>query len=165
MEKLFKQLSSYNLLNNLLPGIVFAVIAQHISCWTFLTERTILDLFICYFYGLVISRIGSLIVEPCLSRLLDRNYPRYLKAKDIDKDIPLLSEVNNTYRTMIALVLCCGLSHLAYKLIDCCSCMKTIIEYGVFISLIPLFIWSFIKQNGYINRRIDNALSQKENEK
>jgi hypothetical protein len=68
MNELLNKLSSYNLFNYLLPGILFAVLASEATHYSFLQRDIVLALFLYYFIGLVVSRVGSLVIEPLLKK-------------------------------------------------------------------------------------------------
>ena len=168
MQDFLKRISSYNLFNYLFPGVLFAVIAEKISQWSFIYENTIITLFLCYFYGIVISRIGSLVIEPIIEKLGNikkKRYSEYIKASKEDNLIPILSEVRNTYRTIISLivsVLCLyGISEWHKQN----PCVYLLIYIAVPIGLFALFIFSYKKQSNYILERIDTILSREKDEK
>ena len=69
MKDILSKISSYNLFNYLLPGIVFSVLAERITTYKIIQTDIIVGLFLYYFCGLVISRIGSLIIEPAMKRV------------------------------------------------------------------------------------------------
>jgi hypothetical protein len=69
-------------------------------------ENLVLGVFVYYFVGLVISRMGSLVVEPVLTKisfLVFVDYAEYVKASRADPKIDVLGEVNNMYRTLVAM--------------------------------------------------------------
>ena len=66
MKELLDKLSSYNLFNYLFPGILFVTIAKETTSLDLLQENIITGVFLYYFIGLVISRVGSLLIEPLL---------------------------------------------------------------------------------------------------
>lgn len=66
MKDILEKLTSYNLFNYLLPGAIFAVIAEHVTRFSFKQQDIIIGAFVYYFIGLVISRVGSLVIEPIL---------------------------------------------------------------------------------------------------
>ena len=72
MKDLLEKISSYHFFNYLLPGILFAVVAQYTTVYDFLQKDIIIGAFVYYFIGLVISRVGSLLLEPILKRFLVR---------------------------------------------------------------------------------------------
>jgi hypothetical protein len=63
MINLLDKLSSYNLFNYLLPGIVFVILSSDFTRYSFVQQDIVLGLFLYYFIGLAISRFGSLIIE------------------------------------------------------------------------------------------------------
>ena len=109
MDAFFSQLSSYNLLNYLLPGVIFSFIAHKFWAVGWLKDANDLEkIFIWYFLGLFISRIGSLYIEPYLRKngyIKFAYYKEFIKASKADKSLKELSEINNTFRTMLALFL------------------------------------------------------------
>jgi len=105
MKDILSKLSSYNLFNYLLPGIIFVVLATKVTHYSFIQQDILIGAFLYYFIGLVISRLGSLVIEPllkCLLFLQFADYKDFLAASKKDEKIELLSEVNNTYRTLRA---------------------------------------------------------------
>lgn len=72
MKEILDKLTSYNLFNYLLPGVVFAVLASKVTRFTLIQQDLVAGAFLYYFIGLVISRFGSLILEPILKNNLLR---------------------------------------------------------------------------------------------
>src|SRR5437879_12159517 len=107
MKELLDKLSSYNLFNYLLPGTIFVAAAQRISAHTFKQDNIVVELFLYYFIGLVISRIGSLVIEPVMRKT---RFVKFAPYKDFvrgcanDAKIEVLSEQHNMYRTLCTLV-------------------------------------------------------------
>jgi len=73
MKELIDKISTYNLFNYLLPGILFALFAKHFIGLDLIQSDIGIGIFLYYFLGMCISRIGSLIIEPILRKykLLD----------------------------------------------------------------------------------------------
>lgn len=168
MQDFLNRISSYNLFNYLFPGVLFAVAAEKVSQWSFAHENTIITLFLCYFYGIVISRIGSLVIKPALKKikLIEfKSYKDYIKASEKDKHIPILSEINNTYRTIISLIFCLavlyGISRLSIRYEFTSTLTSAICAF----LLIAVFIASYRKQTKFITKRIDAVLSKEKDEK
>ena len=67
MKELLDKISSYNLFNYLLPGILFVCISKQFTDYDFIQDNDFIGAFLYYFIGMVISRFGSL----CLSPLID----------------------------------------------------------------------------------------------
>ena len=106
MKELLDKISSYNLFNVLLPGILFAVIAKAFTPYLFIQENIIVGAFVYYFIGSVISRFGSLIIEPLLKKikfLKFADYKDFVSASKEDPKIDILSETNNMYRTFCSM--------------------------------------------------------------
>ena len=98
MKELFDKLSSYNIFNYLFPGVLFAVLANNLTSYKVLMDNILIGAFVYYFIGLVVSRVGSLILEPLLKlvRILHfASYKDFVRASKIDGKIELLSEINN----------------------------------------------------------------------
>lgn len=66
MKDLLDKISSYNIFNYLLPGVVFVAIANSLTKYNFIQEDIVIGVFLYYFIGLVISRIGSVVIEPIM---------------------------------------------------------------------------------------------------
>jgi hypothetical protein len=163
MKELFDKLSSYNIFNYLFPGTVFSVIITNISHYNFLLENHIIGGFYYYFTGLVISRIGSLILENRIEKwklIQKATYTRYVQASAKDTKIDSLSEVNNMYRTLFSMALLL-IVVWAYSLIDSQLNIENTITVSVsLISLLFLFFFSHKKQTGYITERINITLDK-----
>lgn len=177
MDTFFSKLSSYNLLNYLLPGVLFCFFARKYWGFELLQDASDLEkLFIWYFFGLLISRLGSSYVEKYLKkfkRIEYADYPDYLQACRLDNAINDLSEVNNTYRTMLALALIIlggSLINLIYHLdmqAKLCSQGVLLLEKGKFcvlgLALVYIFYKAYKKQTNYIRERVYNNLKAKVN--
>ena len=106
MKEVFDRLSAYNIFNCLLPGALFAGLGEKITTYSLVHENFLIGLFLYYFIGLIISRIGSLIVEPFLKWIKFvkfADYKDYVKASELDPKVDLFSEQNNMYRTLCSL--------------------------------------------------------------
>ncbi len=158
MKDILDKLTSYNIFNYLFPGVLFVIIAKSTTDYNFVQEDTLLGAFLYYFIGMTISRFGSVFIEPLFKKikfLKFRDYKDFVKASKKDSKIDLLSEVNNTYRTLNAMTL----SLLLLKLYNF---MDTKFQFGNSISLIILtiiitilYVFSYRKQTNYISKRID----------
>ncbi len=158
MKDILSKISSYNLFNYLLPGIIFAVLAERITVYKIIQSDIIVGLFLYYFLGLVISRIGSLIIEPAMKKVSFvkfASYKDYVSVSAKDPTLETLSEVNNMYRTLCALFLML-LATKAFESITMCVNMSgKISAYILFVVLLVLFALSYRKQTKYITKRIE----------
>jgi hypothetical protein len=158
MRDLLDKLSSYNLFNYLLPGTIFVAAAQRISTHTFKDENIVVQLFLYYFIGMVISRIGSLTIEPTLKKLKVVEFAEYkdfIKACKTDAKIDVLSEQNNTYRTLCAVFISLGILK-AYDLAVAWQPPTT--NAAVLVGLFLLFVFAYRKQTRYIRDRVGAAI-------
>lgn len=157
MKELLDKISSYNLFNYLFPGILFAVLSRVITSYSFLQENLIIAVFVYYFLGMVISRIGSLVIEPVLKKLSFlkfADYKDFIEASKKDSKIELLSEINNVYRTLCSLFILLLLLRV-YELIESrLLILKTVNSYILAILLLVIFLFSYRKQTNYITKRI-----------
>jgi hypothetical protein len=158
MKDLLDKLSSYNIFNYLFPGVVFVVLARKLTSYNFIQQDILVGAFLYYFIGLVISRIGSIFIEPVLKFikfLKFADYKRFVKASKADTRIDTLSEVNNMYRTICSLFLILiainGFEWLSTKWLFLAE--RKIETLTVFLLL--LFLFSYRKQTNYITKRID----------
>ena len=157
MKELLDKISSYNLFNYLFPGILFAVISEEFTAYSFLQDNLIIGAFVYYFIGLVISRFGSLFIEPLLRKLSFlkfANYKDFVSASKKDAKIELLSEINNMYRTLSSMFVLLLLLKL-YELIESnAPILKDWSTYILLALLFAMFLFSYRKQTNYITKRI-----------
>lgn len=161
MKDLLDKLSSYNLFNYLLPGVLFAVIIDELTPLRVIQKDIVLGVFVYYFLGSIISRIGSLVVEPILKRvkfIKFAPYEDFVKASKVDAKLEILSEANNMYRTVCALFISTsvviGYNFVAYYL-------PWLNKAGLplsICSLTVLYLFSYRKQTKYITKRVAVAL-------
>jgi len=157
MKELLDKIASYNLFNYLLPGVLFVVLANWITNYSFPQDNLILGAFVCYFIGLVISRIGSLLIEPFLKKisfLKFADYSDFISASKKDSKIEILSEVNNMYRTLCSMLLVLSFLKLFEILTIKVPFLLSFSPYLLIILLIVLFLYSYRKQTSYIKKRI-----------
>ncbi len=157
MKEILSKISSYNLFNYLLPGVIFAIIASKTARYSFIQQDIVTGLFLYYFIGMVVSRFGSLVIEPLLKKLSFlqfANYKDFVVASKNDKKIELLSEVNNTYRTLCSLFTLLLLLKLYEKIESYCSVLKDYNAFILTILLLAMFLLSYRKQTSYIAKRI-----------
>lgn len=157
MKELLDKISSYNVFNYLFPGILFAVISNEFTAYSFLQDNLIIGAFVYYFIGLVISRFGSLVIEPLLRKLSFlkfANYKDFVSASKKDAKIEVLLEINNMYRTLISMFVLIFLLKL-YELIESSApILKDWSTYILLALLLVMCLFSYRKQTNYITKRI-----------
>jgi hypothetical protein len=157
MTDLLQKISSYNLFNYLFSGVVFVVFADNFTSYSFIQTDLLIGLFIYYFIGLVISRIGSLIIEPLLktvSFVKFEDYSFYITASRADPLIEVISEANNMYRTIatafitIIILKFYTILELRFPKIEDCE------VYILLVVLVLIFLFAYKKQTNYLVKRI-----------
>ena len=163
MEKILEKLSSYNIFNYLFPGVVFCVIADRYLAIPLLQESIINGLFLYYFVGLVISRIGSVAIEPILKKtgfVKFSEYHDYVRAAKEDPKIELLSESNNTYRTLLSAIFILCVFAIGAHIAKSNPSFLEYVKYLILPGLVLLFGFSYKKQTEYISKRVSAALKE-----
>lgn len=157
MTDFLNKLSTYNIFNYLLPGVVFVVLNEFVTNISLLQKDIVTGVFFYYFLGLIISRIGSIIIEPFLKKIgfvKFAEYSDYVSAERNNDFIKILSEVNNMYRTLASTLFCLFIFKL-YDLI--CKEISFFHENGIYIIIIflfVLFLFAYRKQTSYITSRV-----------
>jgi hypothetical protein len=158
MKDILDKLTSYNIFNYLFPGVLFVIIAKATTDYNLIQEDNLLGAFLYYFIGMTVSRFGSVIIEPLFKKikfLKFRDYKEYVVASKQDTKIELLSEVNNTYRTLNSMMFLL----LILKLYNFCSIVFQLSHTFSLICLTILttilYLFSYRKQTNYITKRID----------
>ena len=160
MKELFEKVSSYNLFNYLLPGIIFAYSAGDFAGHRLTKDNNFFNAFLYYFIGMIISCCGELVIEPLLRKvrfLRFSDYKHFVDASRKDEKINLLSEINNTYRTLIAMLILLVLvkAYNHYRLVwEISDTMTNLGSIGV---LLLIFLFSYRKQTGFIRKRVANS--------
>lgn len=165
MSEFLGKISSYNLFNYLFSGVLFVALSNAFTSHSFIQDDIAIGIFVYYFIGLVISRIGSLIIEPVLklcSFVNFTNYSDFVVASKKDPALDVLSEVNNMYRTLVSV--CAGVLFLMlYDL------LKTKLLWiqgsevcALLLILLIIFLFAYRKQTSYITKRIKTNLQSHE---
>lgn len=157
MVDLLSKISSYDLFNYLLTGIIFVILADKFTCYSFIQKDIAIGLFLYYFIGLIISRIGSLVIEPFLifvSFIKFEPYKNFLTASERDNKLELLSEVNNTYRTFCSLFVIILLLKLYDWIQSKIPAIKDLNFTLLLVLMLVIFLLSYRKQTGFIIKRI-----------
>ncbi len=158
MKEFLDKISSYKIFNYLVPGILFSVLASNFSKYSLIQSDIITGLFIYYFIGMVISRIGSLVIEPILKKfsfIKFSNYEDYINSSKIDEKLDTLSEENNVYRTFSALFLLLLLLKLFENISNNYPILDQYVFSGIIIFILIIFLFSYRKQTQYIIDRIN----------
>lgn len=159
VNELLAKISSYNIFNYLVPGALFVIAAKRLGLVDIDNPDLATKLLTYYIVGLIISRLGSLIIEPMMKRtkaVRYAPYKDYVLASQKDLKIEVLVEVSNTYRTLAAVFLSLLVGFLLTE--RDWSFAKPWIGAAALLLLAAMFLGSFAKQASYIRRRVE-ALS------
>ncbi len=183
IKNLVDKISSYDIFNNLFPGIIFCIVVERTTRITFYTGEIWESLFFYYFVGMILSRIGSIYVEKFLRSIKVYNkethkkeeflkfapYSDYIEASEANPFITILNETNNTYRTIVAmLITIIGVKLYDWLLYDLINTAQIAVRNFLFLLicllLIMLFIHSYKKQTNYIRSRVKKYVKSKQTE-
>ena len=177
LEKLIERISAYELMNHIIPGAVYLILADRFTSFTFLSEHLLANVILSYFTGVVIGRIGSLLLEGGMAKIKNKKcwfflnrapYKDYVQAEKQDKENKLqqLLAVNNMYRALAStalLLLVTILFDWGLYFIATESIIRRIVVLFACLCLLFLFLFSFRKQTNYIRARVE-ALNQDQSE-
>lgn len=164
MEKILEKISSYHLLNNLIPGMLFIYLLDMLGIFSVEMNEVLKLLFLGYYAGMVINRVGSVVVEPLFQTCKIVNYapyPDYLKAEQTDKKLSALLADNNVYRTMTAMFLLLIVLYIGHMIPKVDAFMHT--DWATLLLLVcilVLYVLAFRKQTSYIRKRVKKANNQ-----
>jgi len=157
MKEIIEKLSSYNIFNYLFPGVVFAILATKFTGLNLTFDNLFLGAFAYYFIGLVISRFGSVFIEPFLKliRIVKfADYKDFVTVSKSDNKLEILSEANNMYRTLVSMFSMLFLTFGFKNLADKWEFLKNYQDIILLTFLLFLFLLSYRKQTNYITKRI-----------
>ena len=165
MDGLLDKITSYNIFNYLLPGSLFAVVADAMTDYRLIQKDVVIGLFLYYFIGLAVSRVGSLVVEPVLRavrfvKFVD--YEKFVEASQLDSKIEVLSETNNMYRTLCALLLLLLVVGLLDRFASLLPWLAGGAPYIAGVALLVIFLLAYRKQTARIFKRVHKAVEREE---
>lgn len=160
IENLIEKISYYNLFNYLFPGSIYVIAVNHFTRLTLPTKDLWESFFLFYFIGLIISRIGSILVKPYLIEKLPRypqekEYSDFIEATKQDPKIEKLSSERNVYRTLIALGIMILVTIAFDPIVKWLNLSDIVVFILLVIGLMILFISAYIKQTKFIIKRIE----------
>ena len=166
MDNFLDRISAYQFLNNMIPGTLFLVLIDILGIYDLPLDNVFLMLFGGYCSGMVLSRIGSLLLEYYLKKWKFVVYAPYSNFKDAEAKDPkvgvLLTE-NNMYRTLLATFLTL-LILFGLNLIPCVSeFMHTPwMALIIIVVLSLLFLFAYRKQTSYVRKSVEHLVNKKQ---
>lgn len=159
MNELFNKLSSYNLFNNLLPGILFVVLLNKFTEYQISYDNLLVSAFLFYFLGMTISRISSIIFEPLLKfiRFVKfKDYKLFVDASKKDSKLEIMVETNNKFRVLFTMIIMVIIAKFYYSInINYFKISLVNQEYILLIIICLIYLFSYRKQTKYITKRIE----------
>lgn len=158
MNAIISRISSYNILNNIVPGAILYLMMR--LYWGIETQdiNVIESALLYYFLGMVVSRIGSIFVEPICKRIKWIEYVDYevfIAASKNDKKIDEIFETSNLYRTMLAMFLVLLIGEGFIEICKSVNCIDSNKKEIIAIVLFIIFAVSYKKQTNYLNKRVN----------
>lgn len=168
LSKIVDKLSAYQLFNYFFPGIIFNFCLEQIVSYRIAPNDILYRVFVYYLTGMIMSRLGSTIIEPLYKKIgivIYAEYKKYLDASVNDSKLDILVLENNTYRTLIATFV----SLFILFLIDQIEWFHGKYQHPIAIliyllMLIFLFSSSFKKQTSFIRKKVHRNLNLKDEE-
>lgn len=150
LKDVIDKLSSYNLFNYLFPGCVFIIILDKTTdLLPYSFEFSLRDVILIYFIGLIVSRIGSLIIEGALNFFLDIgkiDMQELLEKLIKNIKFEIIFEAMNMYRTLAANLILLSLLTIIDLILHCFNCVISILVAFSEMSLSVLFTIAYCKQ-------------------
>ena len=164
MDRFLEKLSAYQFLNYMIPGTLFLVLVDVLDIYDLPLENVLLMLFGGYCSGMVLSRIGSLLLEDCLKKwkfIVFAQYGDYKDAESKDPKVGVLSTENNMYRTFLATFLML-LVLFGLHLIPCVNEFMHS-PWMALISIVLLtllFLFAYRKQTSYVRKSVEHIVNK-----
>ena len=140
---------------------------QRVCGISILDSDMLKNLFTYYFIGMIVSRVGSIVVEPVAKKtklVSYADYNDYIMASKIDAKIEVLSETNNLYRSLSAVGLLILIIEIYVHVGRHLQALPPMLPWVFPILLLIIFLISFRKQTQFIKRRVDIAIQNEREE-
>ncbi len=164
MEIIISALGPYGIIINLIPGILFYLLAPLEFRSIVNIDNSIFLFVFCYFIGLILNRIGSLIISPMVQIvgfIKYVPYDQFLQAEEVEKSraehkLQTLVTVNNFYRTLCAMTITLIIVRVYYSSLTCDTFIfRIFLNNWIYWGLFVLFLFSYKKQTAFIKNRVN----------
>lgn len=158
MGKFIEKLDSYELMTSLLPGAFFCITFTIFCGIEFPIENILEEIVVYYFMGLIINRIGSIIVKPFLLKIKvikEVAYDEYVNAEKKDSKIKVLMETCNYYRSMLTSCLLLLIMKCVFWYPFNISWFQENWRGILLLGLIALFLATYRKQINFVCKRVN----------
>lgn len=168
ISKILKNISRYEILNNLIPGSALCFILSYLG-YPILDYNYGVCIAICYLVGLINGRFSSLVIEWLCKKtklIKWREYSLYNSAKKERPFVETLQEISNMYRAFISVFFISLNAYAIQRILPKCVFLQNNGIWILIVSLLMLFLFSYRKQvNEYVVKNIDEVENDKESEK
>lgn len=158
MDKVIDKLSAYNIFTNLFPGVIYCFLADKFFGIPLIQDDLVVAAFLYYFCGMVISRVSSVVLEPLLKKtqfVTFADYKKYVAALAKDELIGVLLETSNSYRSVVALLICILATGGWAATVSAFPIIEPHAHYILLAFLLVLFLFAYRKQTQYIVARVE----------
>ena len=159
MEKFFDKLSSYEILNNLIPGSLFGILLPFFVPVEYPNWSGLEKIVIAYVAGVIISRFGSLLMSTISKNtnlISDYTYENYIVASERDKKIEILNSTGNMYRSLLSVFILLGAAWILHHTQIRLAIPQTVFNVIGLIALIILMMYAYKKQTKFICKRVNH---------
>lgn len=162
MEKILEKISAYQFLNYIIPGTIFIILLDVFCIYNLLQYNIFLILFGRYFLGVILSRIGSLVIEFYLKKwkfIVFASYEDFKDAESQNPKVSILSTENNLYRTILAMLLIL-LILFGLNLIPIVNIFLHTkwMALTTIVLTIFLFLFAYRKQTSYVRKTVEHII-------
>lgn len=162
MKSLIEKIDSYQIITNLLPGAFLILLLKYLSIFDYNNLNKVEIIAICYFGGLIVGRIGSLVIEPILKKVCFIKYSEYndfVKASKEDSKLDILVQTSNFNRSILTCVAITPLIKVAQAIEERWKVIQPGSKWVSIFLLIVLFLFAYRKQIKFIKDRVETVNS------
>ena len=165
VAKLVEKISTYQILNYMIPGSVLCLLLKYFVGYDLLTFSVIENIVVVYFVGMVNSRLSSLVLKPLLKKtkvINEADHKEFIIAEKEDAKLTLLSDMNNSFRSIANAMLILLLAYIIKHISVIETFVLENINWIAIVSLLILFILSYRRQTEYVKERVevDNSVKK-----
>lgn len=161
-------LSNLRVVSSIVPGAILCIYINDFLKINILRHETIVNIFIFYAVGVIIGRIGSIVIEPLFESfgIIDKeNYPNFIDAEIKNPKVSTIDEISRFYRSMATLMMLIIVGILFEYPMNLYPLTYVLGGHIVSVLILILMIKSYSKQSEYTANRIKKVLEDdKEND-
>lgn len=155
----FAAISSYNLINYFVPGVVFVYFIENLTTLKITSGDILVDIILYFVLGIAVNRFGSLFLKDYFrvlanKKVIRNDYVDYVNAIKQDSELKLINEMTDLYKTFATILLLLPLiklfefTRMKYDFVNEISIPFTLAL------LLVLSIMAFNAQEYYSSKRI-----------